>query len=173
MAPAHGRLWVEDFLESLPYGMFHRKHTLLMSSAYEMAEPGVKTCAYKERNPRHQRLPQGDGRMRKSLELDDLPRNRLHLICKIGTVLAHVREGSENDKSPRRPSSRGRPWYRAGAWEGLDGPKSKKPFSCELVGLSASSLFSECIFARLAGVYRETFIIVSAWPAPDPGHMKL
>lgn len=82
----------------------------------------------------------------------------------MGTVPAHVREGSENDKSPRRPSSRGRLWYRAGAWEGLNGPKSKKPFYWELVGLSASSLFSECIFARLAGVYRETFIIVSDDP---------
>lgn len=38
--------------------------------------------------------------MRKSLELDDLPLNLLHLICKMGTVSAHMREGSENDGSP-------------------------------------------------------------------------
>lgn len=79
--------------------MFHRKSALLTSLVYEMAEPGVKMCA-EERNPRHQRLPQGGGRMRKSLELDDLPLNLLHLLCKMGTVSAHMREGSENDGSP-------------------------------------------------------------------------
>lgn len=28
-------------------------------------------------------------------------------------------------------------------------------------------------FARLSGIYQETFIIVSAWPAANLGHMKL
>lgn len=97
--------------------------------------------------------------MRKSLELDDLPLNLLQLICKMGTVPAHMRKGSHvnDNSSPELPGlsviqSR----------EGSKGSKSKKPFYCELVRLSASPLFSECIFARLAGVYRETFIIVSA-----------
>ena len=43
--------------------------------------------------------------MRKSLELDDLPLNLLQLICKMGTVPAHMRKGSHvnDNSSPELP----------------------------------------------------------------------